>query len=209
VAEKRYAMVIDIRRCIGCHACSVACKAEMAVPLEVYATWLKIVEKGVYPDVRRYFLPRLCNNCEEAICARNCPTKATYKRDDGIVAVDQHRCIGCKYCIASCPYDVRYINPLKNIVQKCYFCSHRLDAGLTPACVETCPTRAMVFGDRNDSKSEISQVLAANATNVLKAEMQTEPQVFYISADESTMGNAEEEINYFAEPLDKIIKFRF
>lgn len=196
---KRYAMVIDIRRCIACHACTVACKAEMATPLEVNATWMKIVEKGAFPDVRRFWLPRLCNNCTDAICARNCPTKATYKREDGIVMVDQHRCIGCKYCIASCPYDVRYINPLKNIVQKCYFCSHRVDAGLLPACVETCPTRAMVFGDTNDSKSEISQILASNATVVLKKEMQTDPQVFYISADETAMSSIEERINYYTE----------
>jgi tetrathionate reductase subunit B len=206
VAEKRWAMVVDVRRCISCHACSVACKAENAVPLEVYNTWLKIVEKGQYPDAQRYVLPRLCNNCTNAICARNCPTRASYKRDDGIVMVDQHRCIGCKYCIASCPYDVRYINPLKNIVQKCYWCSHRVDAGLVPACVETCPTRALIFGDVNDPKSEISKILATNATQVLKKEMQTDPHVFYIGPDETAMSNVEEEINYYTEST--IIKLK-
>lgn len=199
--DKRYGMVIDMRRCIGCQACSVACKAEMSVPLEVFATWVKIVEKGRYPDAQRFYLPRVCNNCENAICARNCPTKASYKRDDGIVMIDEHRCIGCKYCIASCPYDVRYINPLKNIVQKCYWCQHRLDAGLMPACVEGCPTRAMIFGDINDPKSEVSRVLATNATQVLKEDMQTEPFVFYIGADQTAMSNVEEEVNYFTEPI--------
>ncbi len=199
LAQKRYAMVIDMHRCIGCHACTVACKAEMAVPLEVNATWVKIIEKGPYPSTRRFYLPRLCNNCDNPICVRNCPTQASYKRDDGIVVVDPHRCIGCKYCIASCPYDVRYINPFKNIVEKCYFCQHRVDAGLEPACVEGCPTRAMIFGDRNDSKSEISQLLASNATTVLKEEMETGPNVYYIAADETAMSNVENGINYRTE----------
>jgi len=199
VAEKRYGMVIDMRRCIACQACSVACKAEMKVPLEVFATWVKIVEKGEYPDAQRFALPRLCNNCGNPICTRNCPTRATYQREDGIVEIDQHRCIGCKYCIASCPYDVRYYNPLKNIVQKCYWCQHRVDAGLLPACVEGCPTRAMVFGDMNDPRSEVSKLLASSPTQVLKKEMQTEPAVYYIGADEIAMSNVEEEINYFTE----------
>ncbi len=206
MAEKRYAMVIDVRRCISCFACSVACKAEMKVPLEVFATWLKIVEKGQDPNAQRFVLPRLCNNCGNPICTRNCPTRATWQREDGIVLVDQHRCIGCKYCIASCPYDVRYVNPLKNLVQKCYWCHHRLDAGLVPACVETCPTRALTFGDVNDPKSEVSKLLATSATQVLKKEMQTEPFVYYIGADEVAMSNVEEEINYYTEST--LIKIR-
>lgn len=192
----RWGMVIDMRRCIGCHACAVACKAENAVPLGVFRSWVKIIEKGRYPVVTKSFLPSLCNNCENPICVRNCPTQATYKREDGIVMVDPHRCIACKYCIASCPYDVRYENPLKKIVQKCYWCYHRVDVGLEPACVNSCPTRAMVFGDMNDPESEIARVIATNAVQVIKPEKDTQPQVRYIAGDEAvmrTVGTGEKE----------------
>ena len=196
MAKVRWGMVIDLRRCIGCHACAVACKSENAVPLGVWRGWLKVIEKGTYPRVTRSFLPLLCNNCHNPICLRNCPTQATYQREDGIVMVDPHRCIACKYCIASCPYDVRYLNPAKKIVQKCQWCHHRVDAGLEPACVNTCPTRAMVFGDLNDPQAEIAKVLATNAVSVLKPEKDTGPQVYYIAADSvamRTMGGSEHE----------------
>ncbi len=191
----RWAMVVDLRRCIGCHACQVACKAELGTPLGVYRSWVKVVQKGRYPNVSLSFLPSLCNNCENPICVRNCPTQATYRREDGIVMQDPHRCIGCKYCIASCPYDVRYLDPLKGVVQKCTWCHHRVDVGLEPACVNACPTRALIFGDMNDPESEISKVLASNAVQVLKPERDTLPHVFYIGADAVAMrtyGGAEE-----------------
>lgn len=186
-SKVRYAMVIDLRRCIGCHSCSVACKSENSVPLRVYRTWVKQVEKGRYPGVSKHFLPILCNNCENPICLQNCPTKATYRREDGIIMVDEHRCIGCKYCIYSCPYDVRYVNPLKRYVQKCYWCFHRVDAGLQPACVDTCPARARVFGDLNDPNNEVSRLIATHSVQVLKPERGTLPQVYYIGADLLTM----------------------
>ncbi|TAK30085.1 MAG: 4Fe-4S dicluster domain-containing protein [Chloroflexota bacterium] len=188
-------MVVDLRRCIGCQACAVACKSENAVPLGVWRGWLKVIEKGTYPRVTRSFLPLMCNNCGNPICLRNCPTQATYQREDGIVMVDPHRCIGCKYCIASCPYDVRYLNPAKKIVQKCQWCNHRVDAGLAPACVNTCPTSALIFGDLNDPQSEVSKALATNAVTVLKPDRDTSPQVYYIAADSvamHTMGTGEE-----------------
>ena len=184
---KRYAMLIDMRRCIGCHSCSVACKVENEVPPGVFASWVKVIEKGMYPNVGVSFLPSLCNNCENPICLTNCPVKATWQREDGIVVVDPHRCIGCKYCMASCPYDVRFINPIKRIVQKCSFCAHRVDAGLEPACVTTCLGRARIFGDLMDRRSEIFQIKSRNSVQVLKPEMGTGPQVFYISADLDAM----------------------
>lgn len=183
VVKVRYGMVIDLRRCIGCHSCSVACKAENNVPLSVFRSWVKQVERGRYPHVTKSFLPSLCNNCERPICVTVCPVRATYQRDDGIVMIDEHRCIGCRYCIAACPYDVRYVNPLKRYVQKCYWCFHRIDAGLEPACVDTCPARARIFGNLNDQNSEISRLISANPVQVLKPEMATQPQVFYIGAD--------------------------
>ncbi|MBI3014421.1 MAG: 4Fe-4S dicluster domain-containing protein [Candidatus Tectomicrobia bacterium] len=177
-------MLIDLRRCLGCHSCAVACKSENDVPLGVYRTWVKIVEKGSYPNVRRVFVPSLCNNCERPVCLSVCPVKATYRRPDGIVMIDEHRCIGCKYCMAACPYDARHVNPIKKIVQKCYFCFHRVDAGLVPACVNTCPGGARVFGDVNDPESEISRLIATNPVQVLKPEKGTEPRVYYIGLDE-------------------------
>lgn len=187
VKKVRYAMVIDLRRCIGCHSCSVACKSENAVPLGVFRSWVKQIQKGKYPLVSKSFLPSLCNNCENPICAQNCPVNATYRREDGIIMVDEHRCIGCLYCMYSCPYDARYINPLKEYVQKCFWCHHRIDVGLEPACVNTCPPNARIFGDMNDPDSEISQVLSVNPVQVLKPEKATYPHVFYIALDETAV----------------------
>lgn len=179
----RYGLVIDLRRCTGCQACSVACKAEMDVPLGAFRTWVKQIEKGQYPYVSLSFLPSLCNQCAQPICLRNCPTRATYQLDNGIVVVDPHRCIGCKYCIASCPYAVRYLNPLKKIVEKCEMCRHRLDRGLEPACVATCPSGALVFGNMKDPSSTIAQMIAKFPLQVLKPDRSTGPQVFYVGLD--------------------------
>jgi len=176
-------MVIDLRKCIGCHSCSVACKTENEVPPAVFRSWVKLMDKGVYPNARSLSLPVLCNNCENAVCVKVCPVKASYKRDDGIVMVDPHKCVGCKYCMAACPYQVRHLNPIRRYVQKCSFCYQRVDAGLMPACVETCPARARVFGDLNDPTSEIVKLLVENPTSVLKPESGTKPNVFYIALD--------------------------
>lgn len=187
MAEIRYAMVIDMRKCIGCHACSVACKSENAVPLGVWRNWVKQIEKGKYPNVRVSFLPRLCNNCDKPPCVQVCPVRATWKRRDGIVVINPHICIGCRYCIMACPYDARYINPFKKIAQKCEWCVHRVDAGMAPACVVTCPTGALVFGNLNDPDSEVARLLSTNPVEVLKPQHGTEPHVFYLYADRFAM----------------------
>jgi len=179
----RYAMVIDTRRCSGCHGCSVACKAEFDVPLGSTRSWVEYVEKGDFPNVRLSFLPRLCNHCRHPACVDVCPTGATFKRKDGIVDIDPNICIGCKYCLLACPYDSRFINPITGSADKCSFCLHRVAKGVEPACVNTCPGRARIFGDVNDPESEIAKALNTNAISVLRPGMGTEPFVFYINAD--------------------------
>lgn len=184
LAGKRLAMVIDLDKCTGCHACSVSCKAEFNVPLGVWRSWVKIKEKGKYPDTGRFFLPRLCNQCDDPPCMKVCPSGATTQREDGIVKIDEEKCVGCKLCIAACPYKSRFSHPEKKVANKCDFCMHRVDKGVVPSCVNTCPPKARVFGDLNDPNSEISKLAARRAVQALKPELGTEPQVFYISSEE-------------------------
>lgn len=189
--KKRYAMVIDLRRCIGCDACMVACKAEFDVPLGVFRTWVPYKVVGTYPNVKKQFLPRLCNHCDDPPCVRACPVEATFKVEDGGFVLQRYeRCIGCKACMASCPYNARFMLPkhrtytdITSVVDKCTFCHHRVTQGLVPACVQTCIGRARVFGDINDPKSEVSYLVSHLPTQVLRPEQGTKPHVFYIGAD--------------------------
>ncbi len=192
--QKRYVMVIDLRRCVGCHACSVACKSENKVPLGVWRSWVKQTERGKFPNVQRHFLPRLCNHCEHPACVEACPTKASYQRDDGIVLVRKERCIGCKLCISACPYDARFSHPEEKIADKCTFCEHRVDNGVVPSCVNTCQGKARIFGDLNDPTSDVAKLVARESVQVLKPELGTEPRVFYIALDTGIAGRIGKEV---------------
>ena len=180
----RYAMVIDLTRCFGCHACAVACKAEQDVPLGHFKSWVRVTEKGRYPCVRRNFVPVLCNQCDNPPCVEVCPTQATKQRKDGIVTQDDEVCIGCKYCIQACPYSAKYSDPRTDTAQKCDFCLHRVKQGMLPACVNTCNARARIFGDLNDPNSAVSRLVQCSAVQTLRPAMGTEPRVFYIGLDE-------------------------
>ncbi|MCL4295296.1 MAG: polysulfide reductase NrfD [Anaerolineae bacterium] len=179
-----YGFVINNKTCIGCHACSTACKSENEVPLGVYRTWVKYVEKGEYPHSRRYFQVSRCNHCANPPCVRICPVTAMYQRHDGIVEFDPDVCIGCKACMQACPYDAIYLDPETRTAAKCHFCSHRTDIGLQPACVVVCPTQSIIAGDLDDSNSHIRHLLAHEKVSVRKPEQGTAPKLFYIDGDD-------------------------
>ena len=185
--ETKWGKIIDQNRCIGCHACTVACKQEHTVPLGVTRTYVKQVEVGVFPDSRYDFQITRCNQCDEPPCVAACPTTAMYRRPDGIVDFDRDICIGCKACIAACPYDAIYIDPESHSAEKCNFCTNRIDVGLEPACVVVCPTQAILVGDMNDPGSKVSQILDHGKVEVRRPEKKTVPKLFYVGASEHTL----------------------
>jgi Fe-S-cluster-containing dehydrogenase component/formate-dependent nitrite reductase membrane component NrfD len=182
-----YGFVIDNRACIGCHACSTACKSENEVPLGVYRTWVKYTEAGTFPNTQRTFQVTRCNHCANPPCVRICPTQAMYQRDDGIVEFDKNACIGCKACMQACPYDAIHIDPSSGTASKCHYCSHRIEVGLEPSCVVVCPTHAIIAGDLDDAESEINRILSKARYSVRKPEQGTAPKLFYVEGNAANM----------------------
>ena len=202
----RYAMVIDLTRCVGCNACAVACKQENATPPGVLWSKVLLYETGRYPDARLHFLPMLCMHCQVAPCLEVCPTGATFRAEGGLVLVDDDLCVACRYCIMACPYEARSYNSTrpheyyterglteyeqvgypqhpKGSIEKCTFCVQRLRQGKEPACVVTCPSKARIFGDLDDPESDVSKLVASGVARARLEEQGTKPSVFYIDSD--------------------------
>jgi len=182
-----YGFAIDLRKCIGCHACTIACKAEHQIPIGVNRCWVKTVEQGTFPATRRLFFPVLCNQCDDAPCARICPTNALFKRRDGIVDLHGDACIGCRACMVACPYDQLFIDPNTHTAEKCNFCANRVENELLPACVSVCPTECRIFGDLDDPTSEVARIAHLDAAAVRKPEKNTIPKVYYLGAEASAI----------------------
>lgn len=206
-SQHHYAMGVYVDRCIGCGQCVQACKKENDVPMEpfFFRTWVEryqitsegealvdspnggfdgFSESANKPDVlRSFFVPKLCNQCENPPCVQVCPVGATFKTKDGVVLVDDKYCIGCRYCIQACPYGARYLNPRTRTADKCTFCYHRIVNGMKPACVEACPTQARVFGELGKQSSPLVRLMRMNKIRVLKPSLNTEPKVFYADLD--------------------------
>ncbi|MEJ2218714.1 MAG: polysulfide reductase NrfD [Gemmatimonadota bacterium] len=185
--DPQWIKVIDHTRCVGCHACTVACKSENEVPLGVTRTFVKHVEKGTFPNTRRSFQVTRCNQCADPPCVAACPVTAMYQRPDGIVDFDKDVCIGCKACIAACPYDAIFINPEDGSAEKCNFCSHRIDAGLEPACVSVCPAEAILVGDLHEPESKVARLVGRANVAVRRPEKHTSPKLYYLGVDQATL----------------------
>ena len=200
----RYGMLIDKTKCYGCGACAVICKQRHATPPKVM--WCRVYEEevGEYPNAHREFTPATCMHCENAPCVKACPTGASYVSEDGLVLIDQSKCIGCRYCIIECPYEARFLDEgedhsyfpgmettpyeaayegsfTKGTVSKCVRCYDRVQEGLDPACVSVCPAKVRIFGDLDDPESELNKEIAKRNAQPLKADLGTKPTVYYVS----------------------------
>ena len=183
----RLGFLLDSDSCIGCHACTVACKSEHDVPLGVNRTWVKYIETGTFPNVSRHFSVMRCNHCDNAPCITICPTGALFRAGNGVVDFDDSNCIGCKGCMNACPYDAIYINPATNTANKCNFCNHRIEQGLEPSCVVVCPTHAIKVADLDDPNDEATAIIARSDTAVRAPQQQTLPKVYYRGADQASL----------------------
>lgn len=208
--ERNWAMVIDIRKCIGCFACTISCIAENKLPPGVVYRPVIEEELGKYPNLTRRFWPKPCFHCDNPPCVPVCPVEATYKREDGIVVVDYDKCIGCRYCITACPYGARYsdfgefysspVQPYEKLAsyeykkkwqrkakkspignaRKCHFCIHLIEKGILPRCVSSCVGRATYFGDLNDKDSLVYKLNGSSNVVRLKEQQGTKPKVCYL-----------------------------
>lgn len=201
----KYTMVVDLNKCNGCKVCEASCRDENNVPLytgdeaKYTAYWIRIAEaKREVPGINLEDrpIPLLCNHCDDAPCAHVCPTKATFHRDDGLVMIDEHKCIGCRYCVIACPYHARSMvfkdttdeewtnrevpKLMRGVASKCSFCAHRLPDGRLPRCVEDCPHKALTFADRNLPDDPVSKLLEAGNAQVLRPNLEVGPNVFYL-----------------------------
>ncbi len=175
----RYAMALDTKKCVGCSDCVVACQIENNVPSGYCRDWVVESTSGTYPDLSMEIRSERCNHCSNSPCVRVCPTGASHYSDGGTVQIDPDECIGCKACIAACPYDARYVHP-DGYVDKCTFCMHRVKDGMDPACVSVCPTKCMTFGDTDDPNSEISKLLRKRKLKTLLPQAGTDPNIYYL-----------------------------
>lgn len=173
--SKKFGFYIDVDKCYGCMSCVIACAEENHVPLSSFRTKVKRLTNN---SGKITFVPTQCNHCENAPCVKPCPVKATYKGPDGLIVIDNDICIGCGKCVKACPYNARFLDPIRGIANKCSFCDHRIYSGKLPACVEACPTSAKIFGDLN-ADGEISQNMKKNKTEVRFPEYKTKPKIYF------------------------------
>ena len=184
--SKRLGLVFDQERCIGCEACTVACKNENEgsgywIQVETQNVSQKDIPAGKFPNLEMKFLPRLCNHCSNPPCVEVCPNDALVKREDGPVVLHEDLCDGCQACNNACPYNIIIYNEEKNVSEKCNLCVHRIDQGLEPFCVICCEGQAIHFGDLNDPSSDVSKMIAKRDKFQLKPEAKTNPSVYYCS----------------------------
>jgi tetrathionate reductase subunit B len=204
MASHWWGMIIDIDKCIGCGNCVRACSKENTVPDGYFRTWVEryeVTEDREHPvvespkgaingfppdrreDVKSFFVPKICNHCEDSPCVQVCPVGATFVSPDGVVLVDPNYCLGCRYCVQACPYGCRFFNPEKEIADKCTLCYHRITKGLTTACCESCPTGARQLVDLKNPKDPVHEFLRNHKVQVLKPQMATGSKVFYNDLD--------------------------
>jgi tetrathionate reductase subunit B len=192
MAKQKLVMLADTERCVNCKACEVACRAEWNTPLGVSRNWVREVMSIANDGAPRLSLiPGRCQHCDDAPCVDDCPSGASFKREDGIVLVDDSLCSGCALCQEVCPYDARFLDPVTDTMSKCTFCQPRIDTGEQPACVTTCFNKALIFGDANDPNSEVAKLLKeGNWTKLITDEVDTGPNHHYLAGtdfDESVL----------------------
>ncbi len=198
---------VDTTKCIGCGSCVRACRAENGVPDGYHRTWVERYEidaaGAAHVDVasgrsagfdgdalaarpgrsKGFFVPKLCNHCAASVCSQVCPVGASYRTKDGVILVDEGRCIGCGYCVQACPYGARFMNSRTHLADKCTFCYHRITGGMSPACVLVCPVGARMYGNLKDTRGKLQRILRERRYMLLRPELGTHPRCFYVGLD--------------------------